>query len=304
MLWKQEGIYQRSSTEQRQAEADKDGDTCTHPGHSVPSPGQQGPSLSGKPRGIDCSTSARQRCQTSKTKYKITSKNRRQTWKSTEVKSDIDYKDQAEPFLLCHNQQTPWGAASQRAQQDSPFPLGPSSSSFLCSHTCWGPSTAQAELCLPTSASRLLPTSHPGLTLYRLSGSSSPRPAESLSPSHTPARQTQTISLGFPWLPRGKRRGYKSSLTGWRGEAGVAEVQLCCPTKAHQWQGRACPGENFILLWKQSSGRTTRGKREGKKSRKGGSAFTSLSSCPSYLKGFGFLSKCQWGNKATGGSRG
>lgn len=64
------------------------------------------------------------------------------------------------------------------------------------------------------------------LTLYTLSGSSSPRPAEFLSPSHTPARQTQTLSLDFPWLPRGKGRGYK---TGWRGEAGAAQVQLCCP---------------------------------------------------------------------------
>lgn len=67
------------------------------------------------------------------------------------------------------------------------------------------------------------------LTLYRLSGSSSPRPAESLSPSHTPARHTQTLSPDFPWLPRGKGRGYRTSLTDWRGEAGAAQVQLCCP---------------------------------------------------------------------------
>lgn len=110
--------------------------------------------------------------------------------------------------------------------------LGPSS--FLCSHTCWGPSTAQAEApCLPSSAScSPHPTLGSGLGpshLYRLSGSSSPRSAESLSPSHTPARKTQTLSPDFPWLPRGKAKGYKTSLTGWRGEASAVQVQLCCP---------------------------------------------------------------------------
>lgn len=61
------------------------------------------------------------------------------------------------------------------------------------------------------------------LTFYRLSGSSSPRPAESLSPSHTPARQIQTSTL--LGCPEDREEGTKPA---W--QAGEEElVQLCCP---------------------------------------------------------------------------
>lgn len=76
------------------------------------------------------------------------------------------------------------------------------------------------------------------------------------------------------------------------------------PAKACLWQGVTHPGESSTLLWKQSSGKTTRGKRERKTEQERGLSICISYLSPSHLKGFGFLSNCQQGNKAMRGSQG
>lgn len=162
-------------------------------------------------------------------------------------------------------------------QHESPFPLGPSS--FPCSHTCCGSSTAQAE-----APCRLLPISHPELSFGAITPFTDwvvPHHQGQQNP-HLPVIHSKADPNTLSWLPlAAQRKGKKVQNQLDRlerrsrcssGPALLPTLPLLKPVCGRVWhlqeRARPCYG----------SGKTTRGKRERKTEQERG-----LSTYISYL---------------------